>query len=238
LRKPDCQASMEPRRGGRGNRNSRVGILSPEVWLQWSRDAEVAETAGHLGALLKAHKASMEPRRGGRGNVAMVSAPLLLTPSFNGAATRRSRKRAGDYGLPDPKRTGFNGAATRRSRKRALKRRGELLIVVASMEPRRGGRGNEYDAEKNNHGSTASMEPRRGGRGNRHLYGLGGWGGRASMEPRRGGRGNKITSSPCYGRRIASMEPRRGGRGNGASLGHPGEAFAASMEPRRGGRGN
>ncbi len=133
-------ASMGPRRGCRGRRPSRAAGLSSRErfngaatrvsrktwavlefwtsyhWLQWGRDEGVAEDWATNEGRRWIDGASMGPRRGCRGR-------------------RRSTRSIG------PRSSSFNGAATRVSRKTTGRPDGRAVGADASMGPRRGCRG-------------------------------------------------------------------------------------------------
>ncbi len=185
--------------------------------LQWGRDEGVAEDYRAQSRTIRPGiDASMGPRRGCRGRP--DRRPTLASGrlrSFNGAATRVSRKTrtapAGGTFIA----LGFNGAATRVSRKTRSSSPRRRNNTRASMGPRRGCRGrlrtleawspdvgslqwgrDEGVAEDANHSASAVAPADH-----------------ASMGPRRGCRGRPGEGRPAQVPLHASMGPRRGCRG-------------------------
>ena len=206
-------ASMGPRRGCRGRR-----IVSParhrdRGGLQWGRDEGVAEDqeGGHRPDRDKV--ASMGPRRGCRGRRSR-GAIVRIGRSFNGAATRVSRKTPGARALRSARaglQWGRDEGVAEDVRNSGCAQAG---ISQASMGPRRGCRGRRVAvAPAIPRALPASMGPRRGCRGRhyrRSALGPPDW---ASMGPRRGCRGRPGLRYSRPDPMPASMGPRRGCRG-------------------------
>ena len=172
-RKPRTENRAHRRRhrfNGAASRRTRKPVapfdaIQPGSTLQWSRVPKDAETHGIFARCLAQHIASMEPRPEGRGNPVEAGWDLNDLYSFNGAASRRTRKHLGSHSsglgsaqlqwsrVPKDAETVslfmvffflfcFNGAASRRTRKQQRVVDLDPVLISASMEPRPEGRGN------------------------------------------------------------------------------------------------
>ena len=212
-------ASMGPRRWGRGRRSScspgrrrhpgfngaaTMGSrkttavssdCSPVCRLQWGRDDGVAEDEVRSVDREGVGVASMGPRRWGRGRPTSSRMRMGLPSGFNGAATMGSRKTSRPRHRRAPGHPSFNGAATMGSRKTRSKAESAGVAYVASMGPRRWGRGRPRAADGGDSPVDASMGPRRWGRGRRRARRTCRDTKRASMGPRRWGRGRRYAST-------------------------------------------
>ena len=183
--------------------------------------------------------ASMGPRREGRGNETTQEVREDVRVGFNGAASRRTRKprrEATGHGRLDC----FNGAASRRTRKHKARSGLRSKSNMASMGPRREGRGNmpvkSLCITGARFNGAASRRTRKqlvhttGSKPGRPLQ----WG-RVAKDAETSSTANLCAcSSACFN----GAASRRTRKPRGGSDGQCRYRYHASMGPRREGRGN